>query len=452
MGIPRPTGSPTTKRQRRPRQDGGVGRDARPSDVRGVDEERPDHLTLSLGGARRPGRRRNTGGHRRELEQRAERAQRERGEDPAEHHDFVMAPDAGIQSFLRVLDVDAGPPPPLPPYLLSMLAHDVPNLQASMPPGSVRDLMSALAGNAGVPQDVPQDVQDANANANANPFLRVLREAERVMGAPPADEEEQQQRIGRPGRPVRSERTLRPEGPRLFTLSPPPENDNDSNNNNNTERTETIPAGVAELASNAVTRIQCLVRSVMRRVEERRAFPDEVSRTRQIAEILLGIRSGFSDAGNDNAASRSPLDMSRVEMENMLTQMHIDHPEWRENAGQNAGADADADDLMLQNFHKAIEDGDLVGMLQCIPRMRHPISHRDVAGETALHVACLHGREEEVQLLLVGVHLDRRALVLSRSLALSLSHEHSMRYAPARSPGYGTHRGPVLPGRLDAVG
>jgi len=156
----------------------------------------------------------------------------------------------------------------------------------------------------------------------------------------------------------------------------------------------------------------------MRRVEERRAFPDEVSRTRQIVEILLGIRSGFSDAAsNDNAASRSPLDMSRVEMENMLIQMRIDHPEWRENAGQDAGAD----DLMLQNFHKAIEDGDLVGMLQCIPRMRHPISHRDVAGETALHVACLHGREEEVQLLLVGVHLDRRALARSLSLSLALS-------------------------------
>jgi len=257
MGIPRPTGSPTTKRQRRPRQDGGVGRDARPSDVRGVDEERPDHLTLSLGGARRPGRRRNTGGHRRELElQRAGRAQRERGEDPAEHHDFVMAPDAGIQSFLRVLDVDAGPPPPLPPYFLSMLAHDVPNLQTSMPPGSVRDLMSALASNAGV----PQDAQDANANTN--PFLRVLREAERVMGGPPADEEEErQQRTGRPGRPGRSEQTRQLESPRRVTFRPPPDNDND-NNNNNTERTETIPAVVAELASNAAMRIQCLVRWV----------------------------------------------------------------------------------------------------------------------------------------------------------------------------------------------
>ena len=96
-------------------------------------------------------------------------------------------------------------------------------------------------------------------------------------------------------------------------------------------------------------------------------------------------------------------------METILLNLHHENPEWRRD---------DDPDIILQRLHSCIEEGDLVEMLQLIPRMRHPIYHRDVAGETALHVACLHGREEETQILLdMGHYADPCCLDGSTPLA-----------------------------------
>ena len=204
-------------------------------------------------------------------------------------------------------------------------------------------------------------------------------------------------------------------------------------------RYTSVPDEIQAICARTVTRINCLMRSVNRRVREGFAIPEELNRTYQIVEIILGLRSGFAENGADLTGSRTarhPMALSNREMETILLNLHHDHPEWRQE---------DEPDLVLQKFHSCIEDGDLVEyviliramhfnrwpthstsnfalvlsrMLQLIPRMRHPIYHRDVAGETALHVACLHGREEEAQLLLdMGHYADPCCLDGSTPLA-----------------------------------
>ena len=242
-------------------------------------------------------------------------------------------------------------------------------------------------------------------------FARVLEEADRVMPSPPAARAALNTANRAQNTPNRRTATNRSysttqQTTQPVTMTAPTTSDTDDLT---VPRFTSMPESVHMMCSNAVTRIYALMRSVARRVEERRAFPDEAIRTTQIVEIILGIRTGFNDSDIVNRTTRTPRTMTHSEMVTILLNMHHDHPEWRQN---------DQDDIVLQNFHTAIEDGDLVGMLQLLPRMRHPIYHRDVAGETALHVACLHGREEEVQLLLdMGHSADMQCLDGSTPLA-----------------------------------
>lgn len=284
--------------------------------------------------------------------------------------------------------------------------------------------LNSLRGGATRPEDVER----------MSSVRRVLQEAERVMGRPDGSQRTNVARRGR-RRP-----SAEAEGRRMdwSGVEAPATGRRDRSNprarwateategtepaeaaagasqapNPTVPRYESMPEDVRSMCSTAVTRILNLMRSVERRATEGLALAEERHRTYQIVEIILGLRSGFAEAASDTVNGRAGLHvggLNREEMETILLNLQHENPEWRRD---------DDPDIILQRLHSHIEDGELVEMLQLIPRMRHPIYHRDVAGETALHVACLHGREEETQLLLdMGHYADPCCLDGSTPLA-----------------------------------
>jgi len=187
-----------------------------------------------------------------------------------------------------------------------------------------------------------------------------------------------------------------------------------------------IPPQTLSICSAAVTRVNNMLRQVARRVQEGQATPGEMSRASQCAEIIFGIRDGFTSAQEMNVGRSYPR--NREEMETVLLNRHVSNPDW-----QNDSADS-----VLSMFHDAIEHGNLVEMLNLIPRMIHSLSHRDpISGETALHVACLHGQEEILQILLdMGHHADPVCFDESTPLsdAASGGYTNIVRFLAMRTP------------------
>lgn len=134
-------------------------------------------------------------------------------------------------------------------------------------------------------------------------------------------------------------------------------------------------------AANLVIR---LIRNVSQRVHHRASGFSEMSHVLKCVEIILGTRSDFS-------TDDDPLVLPRTEdqMVTLLLQRHRQEPSWR---------DDHADDVLMA-FHDSIERGDLLCMLNLIPRMIHPIYLQADSGDCALHVACMFGQHEMAQLL-----------------------------------------------------
>lgn len=327
----------------------------------------------------------------------------------------------GGRAVLRRTPVDPGSEPGLgrPPPITAEVEWTF------LEPSSSGDLavdlpaifLDSLRTGAGGPDD----------SGRLSSVRRVLQEAERVMGRPVESQRTRGARRGRGGRegqgnmPGPGSSGARGQARALASLA----EWSNSRAISTSEAAEapqmpdptvprfaSMPEEVRSMCSTAVTRILNLMRAVERRAMEGLALDEERHRTHLIVEIMLGLRSGFAEAASDTVNGRAGWHvggLNREEMESILLNLHYDNPEWRRN---------DEPDTILQKLHSCIEDGDLVEMMQLIPRMRHPIYHRDVAGETALHVACLHGREEETQILLdMGHYADPCCLDGSTPLA-----------------------------------
>lgn len=129
-----------------------------------------------------------------------------------------------------------------------------------------------------------------------------------------------------------------------------------------------------------------LLTNVAERVNAQSSNFDEVSKTVQYAQTILGI-----EPGNENLL-RDPrsIAVGDRDMVNVFIQRHQREPSWRN----------DNPDDILAAFHDAIERGDLECMLNLIPRLSYDISHMGSSGDCALHVACSYGRGEIAQLLI----------------------------------------------------
>ena len=55
---------------------------------------------------------------------------------------------------------------------------------------------------------------------------------------------------------------------------------------------------------------------------------------------------------------------------------------------------------ILERFHRAVEDGNLTAVFQTVAIMRSSLSVVGPTGDTALHLACLHGHTDVAQFLL----------------------------------------------------
>lgn len=131
--------------------------------------------------------------------------------------------------------------------------------------------------------------------------------------------------------------------------------------------------------------VQSLIETVSERVASGSFDQGEVMRT--IGHIRTILRMGPSDTfGLENLSEWNGNESRILES---LFRMHQSNPTWSN----------DDPDTILTDIHDAIEDGDMQLMLAHIPRLSYEISYVAFDDETALHVACKHGRSEIAQLL-----------------------------------------------------
>lgn len=129
-----------------------------------------------------------------------------------------------------------------------------------------------------------------------------------------------------------------------------------------------------------------LLTNVAERVNAQSSDFDEVAKTVQYAQTILGI-----EPGNENSLrDLRTIGVSDRDMVNVFIQRHQREASWRN----------DNPDDILAAFHDSIERGDLECMLNLIPRLSYDISHMGSSGDCALHVACSYGRGEIAQILI----------------------------------------------------
>jgi len=144
----------------------------------------------------------------------------------------------------------------------------------------------------------------------------------------------------------------------------------------------------------AVDAVQTLMRRTSRRVHLGYGEPDAMGRACQYLEVVFGMRGVLSE----RQLNSSQFPRNREEMMTALLNRHYHNPQW---------AQEDTADSVLEEFHGHAQHGDLVGILNLLPRMKYPLSHPGSGGSSALLLACMHGRSEAAQLLIdLGHRVD----------------------------------------------
>lgn len=129
-----------------------------------------------------------------------------------------------------------------------------------------------------------------------------------------------------------------------------------------------------------------LLTNVAERVNAQSSDFNEVAKTVQYAQTILGIEPGNENSLRDLRS----IGVRDRDMVNVFIQRHQREASWRN----------DNPDDILAAFHDSIERGDLECMLNLIPRLSYDISHMGSSGDCALHVACSYGRGEIAQILI----------------------------------------------------
>ena len=137
----------------------------------------------------------------------------------------------------------------------------------------------------------------------------------------------------------------------------------------------------------AVDAVQTLLRRTSRRVHLGYGEPDAMGRACQYLEVVFGMRGVLSTRQLNSAQ----FPRNREEMLTALLNRHYHNPQWVRD---------DTPDGVLAEFHARTQEGDLVGILNLLPRMKYPLSHPGSGGSSALLLACMHGRSDAAQLLI----------------------------------------------------
>lgn len=140
--------------------------------------------------------------------------------------------------------------------------------------------------------------------------------------------------------------------------------------------------------------IHTYLRNVGQRVRllPRRRQTDEFAWAFHAVQVMVGHRSRFEGRAGGVPGEYSP--MISYSVESMADRLVVI---WREEANTSS-------EQIVERFHRAVEDGNLTSVFQMAALMRSALGVVGPTGDTALHLACLHGHFEIAQFLLEMGH------------------------------------------------